>query len=78
MLIIEKLTSKENMSDTEIAIADFIIFIGKNINKSSTRSIAEATYTSPTTIIRFCKKMGFSGFDEFKNEYIKELDYLNK
>lgn len=78
MLIIEKLRTKENMTDAEVVIADFIIMIGKRISKSSTRSIAEATYTSASTVIRLCKKLGFSGFNDFKSHFLVELDYIDK
>lgn len=78
MLIIEKLYQKDHMSDSEELVADFILTLGKQITKSSTRSIAEATYTSPATTVRLCKKLGFTGFDEFKIQYIKEIEYLDR
>ncbi|MEI5993644.1 MurR/RpiR family transcriptional regulator [Candidatus Enterococcus mansonii] len=77
MLIIEKLNTKEDMTEAEIIIADFIIMIGKKISKSSTRSIAEATYTSAATVVRLCKKLGFSGFNDFRNHFLVELDYID-
>lgn len=78
MLIIEKLNQKKDMSYNETCVADYVLALGKRIEKSSTRSIAEATYTSPATTIRFCKKLGFRGFDDFKEQYLKEIDYLNQ
>ena len=38
MLIIEKLHMKDNMSESEESIADFILSLGKDIKKYSTRS----------------------------------------
>lgn len=78
MLIIEKLKSKEKMSDNEESIADFILGLGKELKKYSTRNIADATYTSPATVVRLCKKLGFAGFDDFKNQFLKEIDYLDR
>lgn len=78
MLIIEKLKSKEKMSDNEESIADFILGLGEELKKYSTRNIADATYTSPATIVRLCKKLGFAGFDDFKKQFLKEIDYLNR
>ena len=66
MLIIEKLNLKEKMSDGEESIAAFILTLGKELHKYSTRNIAEATLTSPATVIRLCKKLYFKGFDDFK------------
>lgn len=78
MLIIEKLKLKEKMSDNEESIADFILGLGKELKKYSTRNIADATYTSPATVVRLCKKLGFAGFDDFKNQFLKEIDYLDR
>lgn len=78
MLIIEKLNQKEHMSDSEIIVADFLLSLGKKIAKTSTRSIAEATFTSPATTIRLCKKLGFRGFEDFKEQFLKEIDYLDQ
>lgn len=77
MLIIEKLHMKDNMSESEESIADFILSLGKDIKKYSTRNIAESTYTSPATIVRLCKKLDFKGFDDFKEQFLKEIDYLD-
>lgn len=78
MLIIEKLNKKEDMSNLEICIADFILKAGIKIENYSTRNLAESTYTSPATVIRFCKRLGFTGFEEFKVSLIKEINYLNQ
>lgn len=78
MLIIEKLNLKDSMSDTEKSIAEYLLDQGINIEKYSTRNLAEATYTSPATIIRFCKRIGLTGFDEFKEKFIQEINYLNQ
>ena len=32
---------------------------------------------SPSSIIRLCQKLGFTGFEEFKEMYVEELHYLN-
>lgn len=78
MLIIEKLKLKEKMSDNEESIADFILGLGEELKKYSTRNIADATYTSPATVVRLCKKLSFAGFDDFKKQFLKEIDYLNR
>ncbi|MGN0975149.1 MAG: MurR/RpiR family transcriptional regulator [Gemmiger sp.] len=78
MLTVDKLNLKENMSDGERSIADYLLSKGREIAKYSTRGLAEATYTSPATVIRLCKKLGFSGFDAFKAEFLKELEYLER
>ena len=78
MLIIEKLNLKEKMSDGEESIAAFILTLGKELHKYSTRNIAEATLTSPATVIRLCKKLDIKGFDDFKEQFLKEMNYLDQ
>jgi len=78
MLIIDKLTLKDGFSDSENALSEFILDKGREISRYSIRSLAESAYTSPATMIRLCKKLGFSGFDEFKRKFILELDYLDR
>ncbi len=78
MLIMDKLTFKECFSDGEKALAEFILDKGREIDCYSIRSLAEHAYTSPATMIRLCKKLGFSGFDEFKKNFMMELDYLDR
>ncbi|MDE7320635.1 MAG: MurR/RpiR family transcriptional regulator [Lachnospiraceae bacterium] len=77
MLITEKLKLKEIMSKTEEELADFFLQQGEELGRYSSRSLAEATYTSPATIVRMCKKLGFSGFDDFKEQFLSEIRYLD-
>ncbi len=78
MLIIEKLNSREQMSDGEESIASFILSLGEDLKKYSTRNIAEATYTSPASVVRLCKKLDFKGFEDFKVQFLKEIEYLDR
>ena len=38
--------------------------------------IAQQTYTSAPLLIRIAKKLGYSGWNAFKEDYLKELEYL--
>ena len=52
-----------------------------DILKMSIRDVARETYTSSTTVLRFCKKMGCSGFDDFKEQlkqYVHDKYELNQ
>lgn len=77
MLIIEKLKNTEGLTPSEVRIADQILKLGRNIEAYSTRLLADETYTSPAAIIRYCKKIGYSGYDEFRQSYIREINYLD-
>ncbi len=78
MLIQEQLTLKENFSDIESAIADYFIKEKDNIAKQSARMIASNLYIAPSTISRFCRKLGFEGYNDFKENYLKEIIYLRE
>jgi len=75
MLIIHKI-EKTHFSPSETQIIDYILKEGEKIKDMSITSIASATYTSPPLLIRISKKLGYSGWNEFKEAYLKELDYL--
>lgn len=78
MLIIDKLRQSKELSRGEELIAEFIIQAGEEIKNYSARSIAKETYTSPATVLNLCKKIGVNGFNNFKEEYLKELEYINR
>ena len=75
MLIVDKLAFQEKLSEGEKTLAAYILAHGMEIAKYSTRSLAEVTYTSPPTVLRLCKKLGFTGFDDFKQNFVRELEY---
>lgn len=75
MFIKDKLKLKRNFSINESCIADYLLENEEFIRDLSVRYIAADTYTSASTVIRLCKKMGYEGFNDFKDEYIKELKY---
>ncbi|MDD8035827.1 MAG: MurR/RpiR family transcriptional regulator [Thomasclavelia ramosa] len=65
-------------SNSERIIVDYILDRQNEIKDYSTKMVADETYTSPSTLIRIAKKLGFSGWNDFKNAYLNEIDYLNK
>ena len=56
----------ENLSTVERKLADYILENYHQLNVSSCADLATATNTSPASVVRFCRKIGFSGFSEFK------------
>lgn len=75
MLIRERLERCE-FSNSEKVIIEFIIDKKLAIKDMTTKDIANATYTSPSTLIRIAHKMGFNGWNELKEAYLKEEEYL--
>jgi len=78
MLISNKLESMDSLSKSEEVLANYILNEKENIENLSTKDLANATYTSPSTVVRLSQKLGFSGWNQFKEKYLEELKYLNK
>lgn len=78
MLISNKLESIDSLSKSEEILANYILSQKENIENLSTKDLANATYTSPSTVVRLSQKLGFSGWNELKEKYLDELKYLNK
>lgn len=64
-------------SPSEKIIVDYILEKENKIKNSSTKMIADETYTSPSTLVRISKKLGYNGWNDFKSAYFEEVDYLN-
>ena len=75
MLIVNQIENT-HFSKTEREIVDYIIDQGMNIEKMSANEIARDTFTSAPLLVRIAKKLGYSGFNEFKSAYLKELAYM--
>lgn len=76
MLIIDKL-KQYNFSTSEKIVADYIISQREKIKDQTTKQIAKATFTSPSTLVRIAQKLNYSGWNELKEDYLKEIEYLN-
>lgn len=55
-----------HFSKSERKVADFVLNHPKKVLMSSGSDIALATNTSISSITRFCRRIGYSGFQEFK------------
>ena len=77
MLVKEKLQEREHFSDIDIRIADYVLERQESLKEDSVRQIAKKLYVAPSSVIRFCQKLGYEGFNELREEYLKELLYLS-
>lgn len=78
MLIIDKLQNQKCMTVAEAGIASYLVAYGRDLKRYSTRDLADATYTSAATVVRLCKKLGFSGFNDFKERFLEEQRFLEQ
>ena len=66
MDILEMLYSKEGFTGTEIKIADYVLEHSRQVSGMSANVLAKETFSSSASVIRMCRKMGFSGYREFQ------------
>lgn len=59
-----KFTAGKNLTDLELSILDYIVINIEEIQDHGVRDIANATFTSPSSVIRLAKKMGFTGYTD--------------
>ena len=69
---------KEIMTPTEKEIADYILDNASLICNLTIREFAENTYSSPSSIVRFCKKLGFEGFNDFQKSLLYDIASHNE
>lgn len=55
------------------AIADFLVQEGSGVENLSMAEVAELTFTSKPSLVRFSKAMGFSGWRDFRLEFVKAM-----
>lgn len=70
LLLVQKIKamySARNFSKADNSIAEYILGNPDCLAGATANSLAEATGTSPATVVRFCRKLGFGGFTELKN-----------
>lgn len=75
MLIRERLEECD-FSNSERAIVDFILDKKQDIKDMTTKEIAQGAFASPSTLVRIARKMDFGGWNELKEAFLKEEEYL--
>lgn len=65
-------------TDSEKVILEYILNNMEKVIKMSSNNLSEETFTSPATITRLCKKLGFTGFNELKFFINNEINAGNR
>ncbi|MEQ2129734.1 MurR/RpiR family transcriptional regulator [Caldanaerobacter subterraneus KAk] len=72
--VILKIRSIYNsLTNAEKKVADYVLENAENVIYLSITELAEKCDTGETTIVRFCRRIGLSGFQEFKLNLAKEI-----
>ncbi len=77
-MLIELLEQKEDFTSSEIQIADYILKNPFDISELTIQKLADATFTSKSSIYRLCKKLGVDSFERFKQKIGQELIEKNR
>lgn len=73
MLKLELVLQGTGLSPAESGVNDYVLSHVDDLMHMTIRSLAEACYTTPTTVIWYCRKIGYSGFEEFKIRIRQDL-----
>lgn len=71
-MIIQQLQEGTNFTHQEKAIVQFILENQEAALDKTAKELASLTLTSPATINRLCKKLGFKSYHEFQLRYVSE------
>ncbi len=76
MLIRDLMHRRRSLSDAERAIADYLLVQRDKIARVSARQIARDVHAAPSTVVRFCQRFGFAGYEDFRERFLSEIRYL--
>lgn len=74
MTILEQMQAEVDFTDTEKNIIQYILSNPSSLKEGTIGNIAQNTYSSNATIVRFCKKLGFQGIRDFRQAFLVELE----
>lgn len=77
-LLLRLRESEYTMSSTEKTISTYIRTNPEKASCMTIRQLAEATYSSPSSIVRLCRMVGFEGYKDFRQYLLLELATLTQ
>lgn len=75
MSILKILKESDDWTSSELDIKNYILEHPEDIEKFSARELGKATFTSAASVMRFCRKLGFGGYPEFKLKFVSEIKF---
>ncbi|WP_239255266.1 MurR/RpiR family transcriptional regulator [Listeria ilorinensis] len=76
-MLFNDLFTRKKATEAEKTIMEYLENHPNTIEKLTIQELAARTYSSNATIIRFARKLGFSGFRELKVQLIKLVEQQN-
>lgn len=65
--------SRDSMSATERSVSDYLLDHQEDVIGLSIHQLAEKTFSSPSTVIRMCQRIGFAGYKDFRQSVTCEV-----
>ena len=65
--------ARDSLSATERSVADYLLAHPEEAMELSIHEMAERTFSSPSTMIRMCHRIGFDGYKEFRRAVTYEM-----
>lgn len=78
MSLLIKIRESKNFTENENVVAKYIFENYRKIHEMTVKNISENTFTSIACVTRMCKKLGLSGYYEFKMKLIEEISLFEK
>ena len=75
-MLLKECLETVQFSAGEKSIVELLLNEPERVQHMSLKEIAKETYSSPSVCVRIAKKMGFHGWNELKEQYLKETEYL--
>lgn len=72
-MLFDKAISSGTLSQSDLAVIDYITKQPEEVLRMSSRELAAASFVSPSTVVRLCKKIGFESFGAMKVALAREL-----
>lgn len=76
-MLLEQKLEQVKLSSAQQSVVDYLLEIRDQMKDKTVKDVAEASYTSTGTVIRLTKKLGYHGFEDFKEDFLKEIEYLD-
>lgn len=73
MTIINQLKAQDNFNGSEKDLANYILKNKEDVLNLSIQKLATNTFSSTSTVVRLCRKIGLKGFKDFKIKLSAEL-----
>ena len=75
-MIIFEMLKQLKLKGSEVILADYIRNHPQELINQSVSDFADLTYVSKSSVVRFCQKLGFKGYADFKIQLATEMNSL--